>query len=343
MRHASIPRLVLTPTLALLPALAGCIDTNIELSDTGMAATNDEDTGDVDDDGSSANGASGDSSGDTGDSSDATDDSDDDTSDSDDSGGETASRCEVTDLTLTCTHQSTTLYTGFTGLVPREVHWQVPLGEPPEGGWPAAIVFQGSIFTAELFWVVLDVETLGYWNQGMLTKTLLDSGFAVITPEAHLGGFTAWETNVPPMSIAWETAEDNQFMLDIFEEIDAGGFGPLDPSRLYATGISSGGYMTSRMDEAYRERFNALAIQSASWATCAGPVCSVPDDLDAGHLPTMFLHGTADPIVPMSTMEPYRDALDALGVETATVVGEGVEHAWLDEAPAAIVGWFQSH
>jgi dienelactone hydrolase len=337
MRHASLPALA----LALIPTLGGCIDTTIELSDTGMAMEA-EGTGTgggtsaatEGTSGSGSSGAPGDTSGTEG--ADAS-------SGSDDSGGETASRCEVTALTLTCTHQSTTIYTGFTGLVPREVQWQVPLGEPPAGGWPAAIVFQGSIFTAELFWVVLDVETLGFWNQGMLTKTLLDSGFAVITPEAHLGGFTAWETNVPPMSVAWETAEDDQLMLDLFEEIEIGGFGPIDPQRLYATGISSGGYMTSRMDEAYRERFNALAIHSASWATCAGPVCEVPDDLDAGHLPTMFLHGTADPIVPMSTMLPYRDALDALGVETATVLGEGVEHAWLDEAPAAIVGWFQEH
>lgn len=260
-----------------------------------------------------------------------------------DTGGLGASRCAVTATTLTCDHQSTTLFTGFTGLLPREVHWQVPLGEPPPEGWPVVLAFQGSIFTAELFWVVLNVDAFGMWNQGMLTKTLLDEGFAVITPEAHLGGFTAWDTNIPPMSLFWELAEDHQFMLDIFEGIEGGTFGPLDPDRLYATGISSGGYMTSRMDEAYRDRFSALAIHSASWATCVGPVCSVPNDLDAGHLPTMFLHGADDLIVPVSTMLAYRDALDALGVETETLIAEGVEHAWIDEAPVAITEWFRAH
>jgi len=253
-----------------------------------------------------------------------------------------ASHCEVGDFTLTCDHQTTTVYTGFTGLLPREVHWQVPLGEPPEGGWPGVIVFQGSLFTAELFWIVLDVEIFGFWNQGMLTKTLLDRGFAVITPEAHAGGATAWDTNIPPMSLWWDLSEDNQFMLDIFDNIDAGAFGEVDPGRLYATGISSGGYMSSRMELEYRERFRALAIQSASYATCAGPICSVPE-LDTGHLPTLFLHGEDDLVVPMSTMEPYYEALLALGVDTEAITQEGVGHAWIDPAPDAITDWFQSY
>jgi dienelactone hydrolase len=253
------------------------------------------------------------------------------------------SRCEVTELTLTCDHQTTTVFTGFSGLLPREVHWQIPLGEPPAGGWPAVILFQGSLSTAELFWVVLELDTFGYYNQGLVTKTLLDSGFAVLTPEAHAGGFTAWDTNIPPMSLLWEIAEDHQLMLDIFEGIEAGTFGELDAGRLYASGISSGGYMTSRMDLEYRERFRALAVHSASFATCAGPLCVLPEDLSDEHLPTLFLHGDDDPIVPVWTMELYRDALLELGVEVDTVIEPGTGHAWIDDSPTAIVEWFQAH
>ena len=253
-----------------------------------------------------------------------------------------ASRCAVGELTLTCEHHSTTLLTGFSGLLPREVHWQVPLGDPPPAGWPAVILFQGSLFTAELFWVVIDVDVFGFWNQGLLTKALLDGGFAVITPEAHAGGGTAWDTNIPPMSLWWELSEDHQFMLDIFGALDGGGFGPVDPGRLYAAGISSGGYMTSRMDLEYRERFRALAIQSGSYATCGGPVCAIPA-LDAGHLPTLFLHGADDVLVPVWTMEPYHEALAGLGVGTEKMIQEGVGHAWIDPAPEAIAGWFQRY
>jgi pimeloyl-ACP methyl ester carboxylesterase len=260
-----------------------------------------------------------------------------------DSVSEGGSRCEVTEHTLTCDHQTTTVFTGFSGLLPREVHWQVPLGEPPPEGWPAVLLFQGSLFTAELFWVALEIETFGYYNQGMVTKTLLDSGFAVLAPEAHAGGFTAWDTNIPPMSLLWELSEDHQFMLDIFEGIEEGTFGELDAGRLYASGISSGGYMTSRMDLAYRERFRALAVHSASFATCSGPLCVLPGDLSAEHLPTLFLHGDDDAIVPIWTMELYRDALLELGVEVDTVIEPGTGHAWIDDSPTAIVEWFEAH
>lgn len=253
------------------------------------------------------------------------------------------SRCQTDGDTLSCAHQTTTVFTGAGGLLPREVHWQVPLGTPPQGGWPMAILFQGSLFTAELFWTAVQTDALGFWNQGQLTKRLLDRGFAVVTPEALLQGTTAWQTNIPPMSLAWELSADHQFMLDLFAAVEDDTFGPIDEDRLYASGISSGGYMTSRMDEAYRDRFSALAIQSASWATCGGPVCVVPDGLDAGHLPTLFLHGSADTIVPQWTMALYRDALDEVGVETETIIAPGVGHAWLDEAPAAIVEWFEAH
>lgn len=253
------------------------------------------------------------------------------------------SRCLENELGMLCEHNTETLFTGFSGLLPRQVHWQVPLGEAPPDGWPAAILFQGSFFTAETFWTVLDTDAFGYWNQGRLTQTLLDNGYAVVTPEAHLGGFTAWDTNIPPMSLAWELAEDHQFMLDLFDALDDGVFGDVDPDRVYASGISSGGYMTSRVGLEYPARFRALAIHSASYATCSGALCVVPGNLPADHHPTLFLHGTADPIVPMFTATAYRDALDELGVPTDMVTEAGTGHAWIDAAPDAILGWFDDH
>jgi poly(3-hydroxybutyrate) depolymerase len=252
------------------------------------------------------------------------------------------SRCEVGQR-LHCARHITTLQTGLSGLTPRKVHWQVPVGDPPESGWPVAILFQGSFVSADSFWDVPDSEVLGVWNQGLLTKTLLDAGFAVITPEARLSGAGAWETNIPPMSTNWALAGDNDFMLDIFAAIDDGEFGELDHTRLYAAGISSGGYMTSRMDLEYRDRFRALAIQSASWATCSGPVCGIPSPLSPDHRPTLFLHGTDDAVVPIETMLEYHQALLDAGVETETVIAENVGHAWIDPAPDEILRWFTEH
>ena len=47
---------------------------------------------------------------------------------------------------------------------------------------------------------------------------------------------------------------------------EARAVGPLDPSRLLAIGVSSGGYMTSRMAVSYPGKFRALAI--AAGASC---------------------------------------------------------------------------
>jgi poly(3-hydroxybutyrate) depolymerase len=254
-----------------------------------------------------------------------------------------ASRCLVESERLHCAHHSKTLWTGIASLTPRVVHWQVPVGEAPASGWPIVILFQGSLYSAEGFWDAASDDEFGGFNQGLLTAALLDAGFAVLTPEARLSGSGAWETNIVPFADNWTVSGDHRFMLDIFEAIDDGTFGSLDPSSIYASGISSGGYMTSRMDLAYRDRFAALAIQSGSWATCAGPLCAVPTPLDPEHRPTLFLHGEDDLLVPPETMLDYHDALLDAGVETVMILEPGTGHAWIDAAPEEIVQRFQSH
>lgn len=99
--------------------------------------------------------------------------------------------------------------------------------------------------------------------------------------------------------------------------------------------------MTSRMAVAYPGRFRALAIQSASYATCAGPLCVVPE-LPEDHPPVLFLHGGADAIVPIGTMDTYADALEEDGIPTERVVEDTAGHAWLEVAPEEVVGWFEA-
>jgi poly(3-hydroxyoctanoate) depolymerase len=253
------------------------------------------------------------------------------------------SRCLVEAERLHCAHHSKTIWTGIASLTPRVVHWQIPVGEAPASGWPTAILFQGSLVSAETFWDAEAGDEFGGFYAGLLTAALLDAGFAVLTPQARLSGSGAWETNIPPFAANWTASGDHRYMLDIFAAIDDGSFGALDRDSLYAAGISSGGYMTSRMDLAYRDRFDALAIQSGSWATCAGPICAVPTPIDSGHRPTLFLHGEDDVLVPLETMLDYHEALLAAGVQTVAIIEPGVGHAWLDAAPDEIVTWFQSH
>jgi dipeptidyl aminopeptidase/acylaminoacyl peptidase len=218
-----------------------------------------------------------------------------------------------------------------------------PDGKAPDGGWPTAMLFQGSFHSAADMWTAKRDDDFGGFNQTLLVRTLLEHGYAVLTPETRLAGDTYWETNVLPWAYLWDSSEDHDLMEQIFAAVDAGSFGPLEPHTMFAAGISSGGYMTSRMAIQYADRFRALAIESASYATCAGPICDVPDDLPTNHPPTLFLHGNDDDIVPIATAWTYHDKLAAKGVMVDFVVDETAGHRWIDAAPSATLAFFDSN
>jgi dipeptidyl aminopeptidase/acylaminoacyl peptidase len=130
---------------------------------------------------------------------------------------------------------------------------------------------------------------------------------------------------------------------EILKKIETGDFGKLNPDRLYATGISSGGYNTSRLVLTFPGKFKAIAIQSASYATCVGPVCVIPNTLPANPPPTLLLHGGRDMTVPLFTALWFEDVLQTNGVEVKTLINPSVGHGWLPEAPQAVLDWFESH
>ncbi len=223
----------------------------------------------------------------------------------------------------------------------RVVLWQLPAGAPPASGWPAALVFQGTGQSAGCSWQAGRDDAWGGWWQAQLSKAMLEAGFAVVTPGTRLDG-TWWDTNVLPWSQLWESSRDHKLMQGLLAGMEDGELGPLDPDALYATGISSGGYMTSRMAVSYEGSFRALAIQSGSYATCSGALCSLPD-LPADHPPTLFLHGEQDWVVPLSTMQDYCQALQDAGLTCEALVDPQAGHEWLPEAPTEIAAWFGEH
>jgi poly(3-hydroxybutyrate) depolymerase len=222
---------------------------------------------------------------------------------------------------------------------PRQVHYQLPLTPEPAGGYPTVIYFQGSVIPSAKAFEAASSEILGQYQLTRTLKALLDRGYAVLAPESMAN--ISWQTNIPPYMWAWTTSQDHQLMMTLFAEIEAGHFGHLDSNRLYATGISSGGFMTSRMAANYPGHFKALAIHDASWATC-GPVCVLPASLPHDHPPTLFLHGLLDPAIPISTMEDYLKALNAQGTPTRAVVFWG-GHEWSPQAIDELPAWFDQH
>ena len=177
----------------------------------------------------------------------------------------------------------------------------------------------------------------GYYQVALVAR-LLESRFIVVQPEAQGGLF--WNTN---NGSNYDTSPDSVFIPQLLAEIEKGTFGKADTTRLYATGISSGGYMTSRMAVSYAGRFRALAIQSGSYATCLGSLCSVPAVLPADHPPTLFLHGGADATVPIATAQDYYRKLQAQGIEAKFVEDPAASHQWLDSSPEEVTRWFHDH
>ena len=111
----------------------------------------------------------------------------------------------------------------------------------------------------------------------------------------------------------------------------------------FATGISSGGYMTSRMAVSYPGRFRALAVASGSYATCLGPLCNIPSKLPSDHPPTLLLHGGRDSTVSISTARDYEAKLMSNGIESRFVEDPAAGHQWLSTAPDDIAQWFLAH
>jgi hypothetical protein len=234
----------------------------------------------------------------------------------------------------------------------RNVRWQVPEGTPPAGGWPVVFFFQGTVPALDST-RAFDLNSTAFgaqYFQASLHELLDDpqgtgKKYAVIAPDASVKlGMRFWDTN---QGGNYAAKDDACFFPDLFKEVAGGSYGPaaqFNMSKRFAFGISSGGYNTSRMAVSFNQgdQWTALAVVSASYATCAGPLCVVPRTLPANHPPTKFYHGTSDPIVPIGTMRPYFDKLSSQGVTvekiehkgghefTADVLGDTGIKAWFD-------------
>ncbi|MGO9838239.1 MAG: dienelactone hydrolase family protein [Polyangiaceae bacterium] len=240
------------------------------------------------------------------------------------------SRCTVTASSLDCPPTISTVGG-------RQVYWQVPLGAPPAEGWPAVVVYQPSYVGPDETWSGSSSAPLGAFNYMLMQALLLDNGFAVIAPTTATG--CCWDTNFPD----YDTSSDATFIPELLAAITGGQtFGPVNAKRLYATGMSSGGFMTSRMAVSYEGSFAALAIQSGGYATCSASPCDIPA-LPGDHPPTLFLHGGMDPLVPVSFAQDYHARLLAQNTETQLTIDPNATHEVLAVAPQEVTCWFLSH
>ena len=179
----------------------------------------------------------------------------------------------------------------------------------------------------------------GGFNEVRVIRELLDNGYAVVAPRATLN--VGWMTNLPHPS--YKLTSDYGVLSKTLEMIHSGAFGPLDADKIFATGISSGGYNTSRLAITFPGVFRALVIQSASYATCLGPACVMPVSLPSDHPPTRFLHGAMDLAVPLYTAKAFHKTLKDNGIETDIIIDPLAGHGWLESSPELVLEWFEKH
>lgn len=105
-------------------------------------------------------------------------------------------------------------------------------------------------------------------------------GFAVAYPDGRnrsWNGFGLFATN------------DTEFLRNVVQDISARL--PIDLSRVFVVGASSGGYMAVRAAVDARDVFAAAAVVMATMPASLA-------EQNPPSLPIMFIHGTEDPIVP---------------------------------------------
>jgi polyhydroxybutyrate depolymerase len=93
----------------------------------------------------------------------------------------------------------------------------------------------------------------------------------------------------------------------------------VDNSRIYATGISNGGFMVSRLGCEIGYRFAAIAVVAATMGVDTPYSACRPDF----SLPVMYIHGTADPVI------PFNGAQKSIGAKGAFVSHQQVIDKWV--------------
>lgn len=101
---------------------------------------------------------------------------------------------------------------------------------------------------------------------------------------------------------------------------------PVDPARVYLTGLSMGGYGAWHLAMTYPRRFAALV------PICGGGACLSPFAERLGALqdvPTWVFHGAQDPVVPLRESEVMVEMLRARGGDVRfTIYPDAVHDSW---------------
>ncbi|HTE83166.1 MAG TPA: prolyl oligopeptidase family serine peptidase [Dehalococcoidia bacterium] len=126
--------------------------------------------------------------------------------------------------------------------------------------------------------------------------------------------------DLPFVVVAPQCPADERWAADslarFLDEVERGS--PIDPDRIYVTGLSMGGSGTWSLALAQPHRFAAIA-----------PICGRGDPTQVSvlrHLPVWVFHGARDPLVPLTRSEEMVDALRQCGGDVRFTVYPDADH-----------------
>lgn len=166
----------------------------------------------------------------------------------------------------------------------------LPAGFDPSGRtrYPLLIFLHGSGESGE------DLEKLKAHGPPKVIASKPDFPFIVASPQARSS-----IERFDPVAL-------NAMLDELLEQL------PIDPDRVYLTGLSIGGIWTYGWASLHPERFAAIA-----------PVCGLWDQADACRLkdvPVWAFHGAQDPVVPLAGDQVMIDAIKACGGDARLTV-----------------------
>jgi len=174
------------------------------------------------------------------------------------------------------------------GFGPRRSILVLPDGQAGQTALPLVLVLHGTGGTAA--WTLEETR----WHE-----TAAQAGFLLLVPEgsrANLSqppGFLSnplvWNDGQSRPGLGRPDSDDVAVIDELLDEVLARF--PVDGRRLFVTGFSNGAAMTFRLGAELSHRFAALAPVAGH--------CFLPDPRPAVGLPTLYLIGTADPLLPL--------------------------------------------
>lgn len=187
--------------------------------------------------------------------------------------------------------------------------------------WPLMLFLHGAGERGTNVWLVAK------HGPPKLVKDRADFPFIVVSPQVLTG--QRWENDV---------------MLALLDDIIA--THKVDPTRVYLTGLSMGGYGTWSLGTAYPERFAAIAPICGGGDTVLFRLADPKKVAALKTLPIWAFHGDKDTAVPLKKSEEMVDALKKFGCEDVKLtIYPGVGHdSWTETYNnQAFYDWLLKH